>query len=87
MSYSEIAACVLKKKTIEKMDAKSVIVFARCNMNVSETARKLHYHRNSLVYHFSRVKKITGLDPLNFFDLSELYTIALEILSDEYDPL
>lgn len=47
-------------------------VFAECGMNVSKAAKKLIFHRNTVVYHFEVVKKKTGKDPYNFFDLLDL---------------
>ena len=37
-------------------------------MNVSETARKLFVHRNTLVYRLEKIKKLTGLDLREFDD-------------------
>ena len=42
--------------------------FFENNLNVSETARKLYVHRNTLVYRLEKVKKITGLDLREFED-------------------
>jgi carbohydrate diacid regulator len=36
------------------------------NLNVSETARKMYMHRNTLIYRLNKIKKITGLDVCNF---------------------
>ena len=46
--------------------------FARNDMNVLATAEELHYHRSSILYHFEKIKKETGLDPRKFFDLWKL---------------
>ncbi len=35
-------------------------------MNVSETARKLYMHRNTLIYRLNKIKKTTGIDLRNF---------------------
>ncbi len=40
--------------------------FLECGMNVSETARKLYMHRNTLMYRLNAIKKQTGLDLKNF---------------------
>lgn len=37
-------------------------------MNISETARKLYMHRNTLMYRLKRISKNTGLDLSNFSD-------------------
>jgi DNA-binding PucR family transcriptional regulator len=45
-------------------------------MNVSKTARKLYIHRNTVMFHFDKVKEKTGLDPRNFYDLIALVKMA-----------
>lgn len=34
-------------------------------MNITATARKLNYHRNTIVYHIEAVSRKTMLDPMN----------------------
>ena len=53
-------------------DKEIIIALADCNMNESEVARRLYLHRNGVVYHLNSVKKKTGLDPTNFYDLVKL---------------
>lgn len=38
------------------------------SLNLSEAARKLYIHRNTLVYRIDKIKKTTGLDLRNFHD-------------------
>ncbi len=38
------------------------------NLNVSETARKLYMHRNTLIYRLNKIKRTTGLDVRNFYE-------------------
>ncbi len=42
--------------------------FFKNSLNISETARQLFLHRNTLVYRLERVQKLTGLDIRNFED-------------------
>ncbi len=44
----------------------TVGTFFANNLNVSETARQLFLHRNTLVYRLERIQKQTGLDLRNF---------------------
>ena len=60
--------------TDKQRDIISCLAFNR--MNVSFVARAMHYHRNTIVHHIKKIKEITGLDPLDFFDLQELYKMA-----------
>lgn len=57
---------------IRKVDSDIIIALADNNMNVSDTARALFMHRNTVVYHIAKIKKMTGLDPANFYDLHKL---------------
>lgn len=36
------------------------------DLNVSETARKMYMHRNTLIYRLKKIKRRTGLDVCNF---------------------
>lgn len=36
--------------------------FLKNNLNIAETARQLHMHRNSLIYRLEQIEKSTGLD-------------------------
>ncbi len=63
---------------MDKRDAKIVIALADNNMNVSKVSRVVFMHRNSLAYHIGKIKRTTGLDPLNFYDLVELVRMAKE---------
>jgi carbohydrate diacid regulator len=68
---------------MDKIDAKMIVAFARCNMKIKVAANTIFYNKNSLTYHFNRVRRETGLNPRNFFDLVELYEIARGILTDD----
>jgi carbohydrate diacid regulator len=55
---------VFKKNPIDALDKETLFTihkFFENNLNVSETARKLFVHRNTLVYRLEKIKKITGL--------------------------
>ena len=42
--------------------------FLSNNLNVSETARDMYIHRNTLIYRIDKIEKLTGLDLRNFSD-------------------
>lgn len=68
---------------MDKIDAGIIVTYARCNMVQSVTARKLYRSETNIGLHLDKVKRLTGLDPRNFFDLHELYEIARGILTDD----
>ncbi len=54
--------------------------FFEKDLNISETARELYLHRNTLVYHLEKLQKKTGLDIRHFDDAMRL-KLALMIES------
>ena len=40
----------------------TVNTFLENNLNIAETARKLHMHRNTLVYRIEQLEKILGIE-------------------------
>ena len=69
---------------MNKEDAHIVIAMANHNMNVTDVARAIFAHRNTVLYHLDKVKRQSGLDPRRFYDLVELVKMAQVIyaLSD-----
>jgi len=55
--------------------------FFENNLNISETARQLYVHRNTLVYRLERIEKILGMDIRTFED-AMLFKIALMVISN-----
>lgn len=54
--------------------------FFENNLNISETARQLYVHRNTLVYRLERIEKALGLDIRTFED-AMLFKIALLVIA------
>lgn len=72
---------VFKKAPIDALDQETLLTinkFFENNLNVSETARKLFVHRNTLVYRLDKIKKLTGLD-LREFDDAITFQVALMV--------
>ena len=46
----------------------TVEAYLGAGMNISETARRLYMHRNTLMYRLGSIRKNTGLDLSNFGD-------------------
>lgn len=74
---------VFGEKLPEAFDEETMITihkFFENNLNVSETARQLYIHRNTLVYRLERIEKALGLDIRKFED-AMLFRIALMVIS------
>ena len=72
---------VFKMGSVESLDQETIFTikkFFENNLNVSETARKLFVHRNTLVYRLEKIKKLTGLD-LREFDDAIVFKVALMV--------
>lgn len=50
------------------------------NLNISETARQLYVHRNTLVYRLERIEKAVGLD-IRAFEDAMLFKIAMMVMA------
>ena len=73
---------VFKKNPIDALDQETLFTiykFFENNLNVSETARKLFVHRNTLVYRLEKIKKLTGLDLREFAD-AITFKVALMVM-------
>lgn len=67
----------------ELLDEETLItvnMFLDNNLNVSETARKLFVHRNTLLYRLEKLEKSTGLD-IRIFEDALTLKIALMVVS------
>lgn len=72
---------VFRRGTFETLDEESLLTirsFFENNLNVSETARKLFIHRNTLVYRLEKIKKLTGLD-LREFESAITFKVAIMV--------
>ena len=66
---------------LEDEEAMSTIgKFFENNLNISETARQLYVHRNTLVYRLERIEKSIGLD-IRRFDDAMTFRIAMMVLA------
>ena len=58
----------------------TINMFLENNLNVSETARQLYVHRNTLLYRLEKLQKMSGLD-IRIFDDALTLKIALMVVS------
>lgn len=74
---------VFGKKIPDVFDEETLVTiqkFFENNLNISETARQLYIHRNTLVYRLERLEKIIGLDIRKFED-AMTFKIAMMVIS------
>ncbi len=67
----------------EQFDEETLVTvykFFDNNLNVSETARQLYIHRNTLVYRLEKIQKSTGLD-VRVFEDALTFKIAMMVAS------
>lgn len=70
---------------LEDEEAMSTISkFLENNLNISETARQLYVHRNTLVYRLERIQKAIGLDIRTFED-AMTFQIAVMVIAHMKD--
>ncbi len=72
---------VFAENALEQLDEETlatVNIFFENSLNISETARKLYIHRNTLVYRLEKLQKTTGLD-VKVFDDALMFKIALMV--------
>lgn len=72
---------VFKKGTLDVLDQETILTiqkFFKHNLNVSEAARELFVHRNTLVYRLDKIEKVTGLD-LREFDQAVTFKVAMMV--------
>ena len=70
-SAAQFHQTLFNKKTAKLFSEEmlnTIEAFFDNSLNLSETARKLYIHRNTLVYRLDKIQKITGLDLRTFDD-------------------
>lgn len=66
---------------LSEEELQTVNKFFEKNLNISETARDLFMHRNTLVYHLEKLQKKTGLDIRRFDDAM---TLKIALMVERY---
>lgn len=72
-----------EKDILNGMDYRIIRSYANNNMKIYLTAQELHYTDGTINYHLKKVKRLTGLDPWNFWDLHKLCDLLKEWRVDE----
>ena len=60
--------------------AKVIKAMAENQLNMSRTAKAMHYHRTSIYKHVIRVLNQTGKDMRDFYDMAQLLREAEAVL-------
>lgn len=74
---------VFSGSAAEQFDEETMLIvnkFFENNLNISETARQLYLHRNTLMYRLEKIQKQTGLD-IRTFDDAVVFKIAIMVSS------
>ena len=66
--------------TFDEETITTIYKFFENNLNISETARQLYVHRNTLVYRLEKLQKMTGLD-IRVFEDALTFKIATMVAS------
>lgn len=74
---SDIAQTVLQEFINDEETLKMIETFVQCNLNISETAKELYMHRNSLQYRLDRFLERTGVDIRQFHHAMTVYLALL----------
>lgn len=72
-----ISRNVLQTYIDDEETLKMIETFVQCNLNVSETSKALHMHRNSLQYRLDRFNEKTGIDIRQFHQAMTVYLALL----------
>ena len=63
---------------MNKHEKKVILALADNRLNTTDAAKALNLHRNTVLYHIGKIRWSTGLDPLDFHDMCNLYAMATE---------
>ena len=72
----------MAKNVIDDRDIQIIIALADNNMSRNKAANAVYMHRESVVYHIKKVHRLTGLNPMNFYDLHKLVPMMKERLNN-----
>lgn len=63
--------------------AETIVNLAKNNMNARATARTMFVHHQTVVYNIKMIRRNTGLNPMDFYDLQKLLPMAEEVLNND----
>lgn len=74
---ANISETILQEFINDGETLKMIETFLACNLNISETAKELYMHRNSLQYRLDRFYEKTTIDVRNFHEAMSVYLALL----------
>jgi len=63
--------------------AETIVSLAKNNMNARAAARTMFVHHQTVVYNIKMIRRNTGLNPMDFYDLQKLLPMAEEVLNND----
>jgi carbohydrate diacid regulator len=69
---AELAHQILHPLLRDQQLYKTVRMFLENGLNLTDAAKMLHIHRNTLIYRLDKTKKLIGLDPRHFDDALQI---------------
>ncbi|MFD1414202.1 PucR family transcriptional regulator [Oceanobacillus jeddahense] len=78
----QLSEWILKEFSTDSEALETIRMFIQCNLNASETAKKLYIHRNSLQYRLDKFYESTGIDVKQF---DKAFTVYLAILANMHN--
>lgn len=70
--------------TVEQ--AKVIKALADNGLRAARVAKVLYKHRNTIVFHIDSIRRQTGLNPLDFYDMQKLLPMAQRVLVEYSTP-
>lgn len=72
-------------RTFDEETTSTINKFFQNNLNIAETSRQLHMHRNTLIYRLEQIERRTGLDIRKFEDAMtfKIATMVINYLQTE----
>ncbi|BAC13091.1 PucR family transcriptional regulator [Oceanobacillus iheyensis] len=75
----QLSNWILKEFTEDEDALETIQTFIECNLNLSETSKKLYMHRNSIQYRLDKFHESTGIDVKQF---DQAITVYLAIIAN-----
>ena len=63
---------------LDEVDFEILVAFAKCGMNVTRTAREIHFDRRTVSNRLTNIRLKCGIDPRDFWGLTNLLRIIDE---------